>query len=121
MIKWANALVASVLLIHGSAAGHAQTVNATISGIATDPSSAVLPGVAVTVRNIGIDSTRVTVTDQVGRYTITGLAPGVYQIRAELAGFQTAVRTDVVASVAGASVVDFRMELGTLLSELNVV
>src|SRR5262245_32048823 len=79
---------------------HAQTATATISGIIQDSTGAVLAGVTVTARSIATGRTRATTTDETGRYIIVGLEPGEYQIRAELTGFQTAVRDRVSATIA---------------------
>src|SRR5262245_502926 len=100
---------------------HAQTATATISGIIQDSTGAVLAGVTVTARSIATGRTRATTTDETGRYIIVGLEPGEYQIRAELTGFQTAVRNGVSATIAGTSVVDIRMQVGVVSQELTVV
>ncbi|PYS53453.1 MAG: hypothetical protein DMG13_12575 [Acidobacteria bacterium] len=99
----------------------AQTATATISGVIQDPSEAVLPGITVTARSISTGRTRSTVTDETGRYSIVNLEPGEYQVRAELSGFQTAVRNGVIATIAGTSVVDIRMQVGAVEQELLVV
>src|SRR5262245_30812084 len=100
---------------------HAQTATATISGIIQDSTGAVLAGVTVTTRSIETGRTRATTTDETGRYIIVGLEPGEYQVRAELTGFQTAVRNGVSATIAGTSVVDIRMQVGVVSQELTVV
>jgi hypothetical protein len=100
---------------------HAQTATATISGIIQDSTGAVLAGVTVTARSIETGRTRAITTDETGRYIIVGLEPGEYQVRAELTGFQTAVRDRVSATIAGTSVIDIRMQVGVVSQELTVV
>ena len=65
----------------------AQVTTAIISGTVTDDTKAVLPGVAVAVRNLDTGQTRATITDDGGRYRLHELALGNYEIQAELTGF----------------------------------
>ena len=59
----------------------AQT-SATITGTIDDPHRSVLPGVTVTVRNVGTSLSRTVATNGEGRYVIAGLPPGTYELRA---------------------------------------
>jgi Ca-activated chloride channel family protein len=58
-----------------------------LSGVITDRSGSVVPGVRVTVAGPQRAST---VTDRQGRYRFLGLLPGQYTVTAELLGFNTA-------------------------------
>lgn len=89
----------------------AQTT-ATLTGRVFDPSGAVLPGVTVTARSVDTGFQRVTVSDAQGRYTLAALTVGSYDIRAELAGFQTLVRQGVTLTVGDALVIDLTMAVG---------
>ncbi|HYM62088.1 MAG TPA: carboxypeptidase-like regulatory domain-containing protein, partial [Thermoanaerobaculia bacterium] len=79
-------LFALTLLIPVTLLG--QSTNGTISGIATDNSGAVLPGVTVTATNTATGIARVAVSNATGSYQIGLLPPGVYRLSAELSGFQ---------------------------------
>src|SRR5262245_30350840 len=116
-----NIVIAVVLCLLTAEFASAQTATATISGLIQDPSGAVLPGVNVSARSSETGRTRTTVTDETGRYSIVNLEPGEYQVRAELQGFQTAVRSGVIASIAGTTVVDVQMRVGTVSQEVTVV
>jgi outer membrane receptor protein involved in Fe transport len=98
----------------------AQETTATILGTATDQSSGVLPGVSITVRNLGTSLTRTVVTDSEGRYRAPALPVGGYEITAQLTGFQTVVRSGVVLTVATEAVVNVMMRLGDLSEQLTV-
>jgi hypothetical protein len=74
-----------VLLVSMCAPALAQ--QSTITGIITDESKAVLPGVTVTVTNVAKGTQTVGVSDERGEYRILQLTPGVYKMQAELQGF----------------------------------
>ena len=75
-----------VATLHGVAA--AQETTGTITGVASDQSGAVLPGVSVTVRNINNGLSRTVVTNESGIYVATLLPIGSYDVTFELQGFQ---------------------------------
>ena len=101
-------------------AAAAQT-SATIAGTIDDPNRSVLPGVTVTLRNVGTSLSRTVVTNAEGRYVIAGLAPGAYELRAELASFKPHVRRDLQLTIAQALVVNITLEVGGLSEEVTVV
>ena len=69
-----RAIFAAAILFLTCSAAAAQT----ISGVVTDTSGGVLPGVAVEARNAATGQLRTAVTDGSGRYVITSLQPGTY-------------------------------------------
>ena len=64
-----------------------------ISGTARDSTGSLLPGATVTATNAATRAERSAVTDSEGRYRLTGLPAGSYEIRVALGGFRTEVRT----------------------------
>lgn len=91
----------------------AQTA-ATISGTVFDHTAAVLPGVMVTAKSGETGLTRTTVTGPEGRFVIAQLPPGVYDIRAEIAGFKPHVRPQVPLAVAQSLTLNITLQLGEL-------
>src|ERR1051326_568410 len=65
----------------------AQETRATISGAVTDQSGAVLPGAKVVATEIRTNTKTATVADSSGQYNIPFLAPGQYDLEAEMQGF----------------------------------
>jgi len=94
MKRW-SVMVALVLMCATPAI--AQIQSGTISGSVTDEQGGVLPGVNVTAQ--GVDATQTFVTDASGGYRFLNLAPGPYKITAELQGFTTVVRDNVIVAV----------------------
>ena len=67
----------------------AQEQRASIEGTVKDSQGAVLPGVTVEARNVQ-GAVVSTTTEGNGVYRFPALAPGMYTVTAELAGFQIA-------------------------------
>lgn len=119
MRKVLSAHVWLSLLLAGSAAW-GQTITGAILGTVTDETGGVLPGVTVTIRNVETGLTRTVVTDEQGRYEERQLPLGRYEVRAELQGFKTAVRSNLQLNVGSVLEVNLRLEVGTLEEILTV-
>src|SRR2546430_3256539 len=72
---------------------------AQVSGVVTDQSGAILPGVEVKVMQTETGITRSVVTNETGSYALPNLPIGPYRLEATLPGFRTYVRTGVVLQV----------------------
>src|SRR5215475_3447708 len=66
----------------------AQSELATLTGTVTDPSTAVLAGVSITVTNEETGVVTRSITTPSGRYVIPGLRPGIYKLDASRASFK---------------------------------
>src|SRR6266852_2711157 len=97
-----------------------QTTNGTILGVISDQSAARMPGVTVTVTNRETGISRKMVTDEAGRYRASDLAVGNYEVRAELAGFKTAVHQGIQLTVAQSAVVDLTLSVGEVTEQAVV-
>ncbi len=117
--KKALLLVALWLLLAGGAS-YGQTATATISGIVSDETDNVIPGVRVMVKNLATGAARGATTDGDGRYSLTNLEPGEYELRAEHRGFKTAVQSGVVLTVGGSAVSNITMRVGAVTEEVMV-
>jgi hypothetical protein len=110
-----------VLLVLGllSAAASAQTVGE-ITGEVKDASGANAPNAAVTATNAETNVARSTVTNSSGVYSIPGLTPGMYNIKASAEGFQTVVKTNVELQVQQTARVDFTLAVGSTNQTIEV-
>src|SRR5262245_25809022 len=70
------------------------TPKGSLHGTVTDPSGAVVPKAAVTVR--GDHFSRTVTTDESGRYTIAALQPGRYVVHVHAAGFAPYDRSGLI-------------------------
>lgn len=98
----------------------AQTATSTLSGVVHDESGGAVQGASVTARNVDTGATRKATTDTAGRYALTNLDPGRYELRVELAGFKTMVRSGLSLRVGGASVVNATLGMGAVTEEIVV-
>jgi len=115
-----NVLLPSVLLVLLAASAIAQTPTATLSGAIRDASAAFVPGAQVSVTNAESGTKRTTSSDETGRYILTNLPPGRYDVRAELTGFRTAVQNGVVLTVGGSTSVDLTLQVGAVNEVVEV-
>ena len=111
-------MAAVVALVAAPAA--AQTTNGVIAGMVSDAQGGVLPGVTVTVRNTETGFTRTAVTEGDGRYRLAGLAPGRYDLRAELQGFGPIAVTEITLNVGGEVVRDVTMQVQGVQESVSV-
>ena len=92
----------------------------TISGLVTDESGAVMPGVTVEVTNTATNQSRSVVTGTDGFFTVPLLQPGPYTVKATLQGFRTILREGVRVEVESTARVDVRMSVGQLEESVRV-
>ncbi len=90
-----------------------------IAGTVTDPSGAVLSGASITVSNAGTNALRTVTANAAGEYTITGLAPAIYELTSQTSGFSTYKRS-VEVTVGGRLTVDVKLSLGSSTSTVEV-
>lgn len=109
-----------VVVMAGVPAVWAQGTTASISGTIVDETGAVVPGVTVTVTNPDTGISRTLMTDDVGRYRIPQLAPGTYELRAELIGFQMALIQGITLNVTQDVVTDVTLRVGEMTEEVVI-
>src|SRR5215471_4693954 len=90
-----GALFKALLLVSSMAVLNAQTNMGTVTGLVTDRSGAVLPGVTVIARNTATGAEATTVTSSAGNYLIPNLPVGPYQISVSQTGFKTWSRSNL--------------------------
>jgi len=98
----------------------AQVTTADIIGRVMDSSGAVLPGVTVTVENLGTRETRVAPTNESGDFAFTLLPIGRYTVKIELSGFTPQTATLTLAA-GDRSRLDVRLQVGAVAENVSVV
>lgn len=107
-----------VMILPGSASAQA---TASISGVVTDGSGAVLPGVTVEAASPAlIEKVRVVTTGGAGQFRIEQLRGGVYTVTFTLAGFSTVRREGVELAGSFAASINVEMRVGALEETVTV-
>src|SRR5262245_12398648 len=106
-----------------TSAGHAlaQITAATMSGTVNDESAGVLPGVTIEVKNQETGLTRSVVTDGNGFFTIPGLPPGRYEVKASLTGFAAAKQSGIVLTVGQEAALSLVLRVSATAENVTVV
>src|SRR5688572_8278178 len=105
-VRRVTALALAILVIIPALAA----AQASITGVVTDESGAVLPGVTVEASSpVLIEKVRVVVTDSTGRYRVVDLRPGDYAVTASLPGFATVRREGITLVGTFTATVDLKL------------
>ncbi|MGI8670318.1 MAG: alpha-2-macroglobulin family protein [Aridibacter sp.] len=91
-----------------------------VSGKVTDPTGAVVPGVAVTGTNEESEQSKTVTSNDSGEYLIQNLAAGNYTLKAVANGFKSFVRTNVPIKANSTIKVDFTLQVGDVSSTVDV-
>ncbi len=94
-------------------------VTGDITGTVTDPSGAVVPNAAVTLKSNATGATRTATSNSNGAYRFALLQPGTYTVSATAPGFSKAQATTNVA-VGQATIADMKMAVGTSSQTVEV-
>jgi hypothetical protein len=115
--SWRHLLIVTAL---GAGAVSGQTTLGSIVGTVRDATGATVPGVSVTVRNLGTGIARPVTSDEQGYYEAAYLIAGRYQVSAEAAGFKKSVRAEVIVETTAKFRVDFDLEVGDVQQSVEV-
>ncbi len=98
----------------------AQSELATLTGTVTDASGAVVANAEVTLTNEGTSLATSSHTNEVGRYFISNVRPGVYTVAVSATGFKKHVQSGVVLQVNQTARLDITLEVGAVTEEISV-
>jgi hypothetical protein len=113
-------LLAGAIMLLGSALAWGQVTYGEITGMVTDATKAVIPGVEVVATNTGTGVSRNALSESTGLYRIPLLPPGTYTVKATMTGFKTAVRQGITLSVGQVARVDLTLEVGNISETVTV-
>jgi hypothetical protein len=98
-LRRAGSVLALTVLVCNIALGQAGSATADLTGVATDPQGAVLPGVSVVLRNVETNIERTATTNEDGVYQFAAVPPGRYELTATAQGFARVLNTDITLTV----------------------
>jgi carboxypeptidase family protein/TonB-dependent receptor-like protein len=98
----------------------AQAVYGSVAGVITDSTGSTVPGATVTITSVDRQTSDTVVTNESGRYVKERLVPGTYEVKAELAGFKSAVFSAIRVNVDTQTNLDIRLEIGNVTENVTV-
>lgn len=98
----------------------AQSGTATLSGRITDPQGLALPGVTITLTSRATSESRTVVTNDSGRYRMTALSPGHYDLVLELSGFRSVRYENLELRVDSEGRQDAQLDIGGVAETVTV-
>ncbi len=114
-------MLRSILLLSLFAAALAAQVDVgAISGVVSDSTGAVIPGVKIVITHEETNLQTTLTTNAAGFYSAPALRSGKYRISAATAGFRTETRTGLELRVQEHLEIDFRLQLSATASEITV-
>jgi hypothetical protein len=110
-----------VIFIGAVSLAYGQAGTSSVNGQVNDQQGAAVPGVTVTLTNLGTSAVRTAVTDGTGKYRILAVPPGVYSLKFELQGFRTVVYDKGTLAVdTPATMETVTLQLGELAETVQV-
>ena len=104
-----SAVIAVVLFASLAATGQVPT--GSISGTVSDESGAMIPGAQITVTNQETGMARKVTAGGEGGFSASSLNAGMYEVKAEAAGFKALV-SQVAVTAGGTSTMTLKMQVG---------
>ena len=120
MPRFRTLLVLFLLAMLCAGLAFGQAVNATLLGIVTDASGAVVPNAKVTITEVNTGVSRSGPTNESGNYTFPNLPPGQYSVTVEAAGFKKETRRDIGLLVNTTQRVDIQLQPGNVSETIEV-
>ncbi|MBI3654622.1 MAG: TonB-dependent receptor [Acidobacteria bacterium] len=120
--KMINILCAVLLIAapHLAAFAQSDVSTATLKGTVTDPTGAVVVGATVTAKSVDRGTARTDKTNAEGLFQIPSLQPGLYQLRIEAQGFETAVVNNLQLSIGQTALYDAQLKVGAVTSIVEI-
>jgi hypothetical protein len=113
------ALLATIILIVPAFLTAQNTVTGALAGTVTDPTGAVVPGAALTLRNNATGESQSGVSNASGVYTFPLLRPGAYSLNVSKTGF-SAENVNVDVQLGQTSSINIKLTVGNTTETVEV-
>src|SRR5436309_11903210 len=114
-------LTCSLFVLAAAVDGRGQAFQGGLRGAVRDPGGAVIPGAEVALVNEATNVSRSTVTNEVGEYNFSSVAPGTYRIRVSTAGFKAYEQSGVNIGTQQFITLDVKLEVGAVSEQIQVI
>ncbi|WP_263355197.1 TonB-dependent receptor [Acidicapsa acidisoli] len=111
---WSGFAALLAILATASPWGNAQiaTTTATLSGVVSDPSGAIVPNASVTLDATEKAINRTFITDAGGRYSFSQLPPATYKLTIKINGFETYEQKGIALNAAESATQNVSLTIG---------
>jgi len=116
----ARALLLTVGMTLAAVNAQAQTQTATVRGVVTDSSGAVIPGARLTLTNIDQNRPWSTESNDAGAYVFQQIPPGNYSLEVETDGFKKYSRPSFILQVAQIAEINVPLEVGAVTEVVEI-
>jgi outer membrane receptor protein involved in Fe transport len=121
MSKTVKVFFVSLLVFAFSAVAFAQsTTTGAIGGVVSNPAKEVVPGAAITVRNMETNKEDTATTDDTGRFKVSNLQPGRYAVTINSSGFSPLTQENVVVEVGRETPLEVSLQVGQVTGTVDV-
>ncbi|MGH9722392.1 MAG: carboxypeptidase regulatory-like domain-containing protein, partial [Bryobacteraceae bacterium] len=110
----------AVFLLLLALAVFAQSPLGTVTGLAVDASGSAVPNATITLANTQTGVKRTALTNETGLYNFANLAPGVYKVAAEAAGFRPVETAEFSLAAYRTARQDLRLDVAAAATEITV-
>ena len=120
--SWSGFAVLLALLVSNPPWAHAQiaTTTATLSGVVSDPSGALLPKATLTLTSAEKGITRTSTTDGGGRYSFNQLPPAAYSLTVKAKGFEAYQQNGIALNAAETATQNVTLTVGAETTSVTV-
>ncbi len=115
-----TALLSLALLVVSSPGAFAQQASASINGIVTDSSGAVVEGVVVTLTDVATNVSRSSVTNSTGSYVFVDVNPAPYTMKVVKDGFNAVTQKQFTLQVNQTATLNFTLNVGSTQQSVTV-
>jgi outer membrane receptor protein involved in Fe transport len=121
MSKIGKALLICVIVLGLSALVMAQsTTTGAIGGVVTNPNKEVVPGAAVTVRNMETNKEDAATSDDAGRFKVANLQPGKYAVKVNSPGFGELSQENILVEIGRETSLELGLAVGQVTGTVDV-
>ena len=99
----------------------AQSSNATLNGLVTDPNGAVVAGAELVLTNAATTYEAKFTSNDRGEFSFRNLTPGTYDLKVSKAGFQSAVQKGIILTINSIGRVEVVLKVGAAEDTVTIV
>src|SRR6201999_2251877 len=114
------ALFVAIILQFSPIKALGQGATGALNGTVVDPTSAVMPGAKVTLKNLDTQVEQEAVTNSAGRYVFVAIPPGRYTIEVTKEGFKVSATSEFPLAVNQTLTKDLQLEVGATSQQVTV-